>query len=245
MKTVSQVSKLAGISVRTLHYYDQIGLLSPETAKSGYRLYSDADLEKLWRILFYRELEFPLEQIRKILSHPSYNRDEALRGQRLLLVEKKRRLENLIASIDQTLKKGFEVKLLKTFDKISLEEHKKIYAREAREKYGKIYEQSEEKTSQYSEDRWNLNMKQAQSIFDGLAACMEQSPDSPEVQTLIGKWRAHITENYYECTPEILEGLGKLYLEDERFTRNINKTRPGLAEFLSRAIGVYCRKLRG
>lgn len=241
MKTVSETAKLAGISVRTLHYYDQIGLLCPKTTESGYRMYSDTDLDRLWQILFFRELDFPLTQIKTIMKHASYNRDEALREHRQLLTEKKKRLEQLITTIDTTLTKGFDVNMLKTFDSSAIDAHKEKYAQEAAEKYGDLYKQSVAKTSTYTDQDWQSHMNEAQQIFDGLAACMERDPGSAEAQALVGKWRAHITAHYYDCTVEILKGLGELYTADERFTRNIDKTKPGLAEFMKNAIEIYCK----
>jgi len=240
MKTISEAAKLAGISVRTLHYYDQIGLLCPKTTEAGYRLYSDIDLEKLWQILFFRELEFPLEQIKSIMANSSYNKYEALQSHRLLLSEKKKRLEQLITTIDDTIEKGFDVDMLKTFDMSGIAEHKEKYAREATEKYGEGYKQSETKTSQYSGEEWQNIMKEAQEIYDGLALCMKKGAASNEAQALVCKWREHITARYYDCTLEIFKGLGEMYVTDERFTKNIDKTKPGLAEFMNTAISIYC-----
>ena len=244
MKTVGETAKLAGISVRTLHYYDQIGLLCPKTAGAGYRMYSDADLEKLWQILFFRELEFPLEQIKAIMQSPSYDKKEALSSHRRLLTEKIKRLEELIAGIDTALEKGFEVRMVKTFDRGVLKEHREKYAREASEKYGEIYRQSEERASRYTQEEWDGAMAEAQKIFDGLAECMKKGPESREAQELIGLWRRHISEKYYECTPEIFKGLGELYISDERFTRNIDRTKPGLAAFMKQAIDIYCKSIK-
>jgi MerR family transcriptional regulator, multidrug-efflux activator len=240
--TIGQTAKLAGISVRTLHYYDQIGLLRPQTSESSYRVYSEADLEKLWQILFFRELDFPLEQIKAILADPSFDRKSVLQNHRRLLTEKKNRLERLIASIDQTLEKGFDTSMLKTFDKNGIEEHRKKYAAEAAAKYGEAYRESEKRTSGYTEKDWQANMQEAQEIFDALARCMDLGAGSPQAQELISKWRQHISEKYYDCTPEIFRGLGELYTMDTRFTENIDRTRPGLAAFLKQAIDIYCDK---
>ncbi|MDR3644941.1 MAG: MerR family transcriptional regulator [Clostridia bacterium] len=240
MKRIGEVAALAGISVRTLHYYDQIGLLSPRTSQAGYRLYSDDDLERLWQILFFSELAFPLEQIKAMMASPSYDRNEALKSHRLLLSEKKKRLEGLITTIDDILEKGFEAKMLKTFDMNSIEEHKKKYAGEAAEKYGDAYKQSQAKTARYSKEQWQQVMEEAQEIFDGLAECMDMGADCAQAQAMIGRWRAYISERYFDCKPEILKGLGQLYVSDERFTKNIDKTKPGLASFIKQAIDIYC-----
>lgn len=132
--TIGETAKAAGISVRTLHYYDSIGLLRPRVNNSGYRLYSEGDLEKLWQILFFKELDFPLEQIKRILEDPGYDREAALMSHRRILAEKKNRIAALIASIDRTLKKGFDVGMLKTFDASRIDEYRKQYAEEAAEK---------------------------------------------------------------------------------------------------------------
>lgn len=241
MRAVNQVAKLAGISVRTLHYYDDIGLLEPTaTTPAGYRQYSDNDLEKLWQIMFYKELDFPLEEIKRILGNPNYNKQDALKKHRQLLTQKKKRLEELIASIDKSIEKGFDVNMLKTFDMKDFEAHKKQYAEEAAQKYGDAYIKSNEKTSKYSKEQWEIIMKEAQSIYEELADNMDKDVDSPIVQELIEKWRKHINQNYYECTLEIFKGLGEMYVADVRFTKNIDKTKVGLAAFIKKAIDYYC-----
>jgi DNA-binding transcriptional MerR regulator len=244
MRTVGEAAELAGVSVRTLRYYDRLGLLRPQTTPAGYRLYGGADLEKLWQILFFRELGFPLRQIKKLLADPRFDRGEALVRQRALLHEKKEHLERLIASIDETLAKGFDVNMLKTFDMRGFERAKKEYAAEAAEKYGETWRESEKRTAGYTEKDWADAMAQAQEIYDALAAVMEKGAASDEAQALVGRWREYISARFYECTPEILRGLGEMYVGDERFTRSIDRTKPGLAAFLHDAIGIYCERVK-
>jgi DNA-binding transcriptional MerR regulator len=239
---IGRAAEIAGISVRTLRHYDQIGLLHPDVGAAGYRSYGDGEMETLWRILFFRELGFPLGQIKKMLHEPAAAQKEALRGQRGLLTEKKEHLEKILTDIDRILEKGFEVNMVKTFDVSALEEHKKQYAKEAAERYGETYRQAQERTAHYGQEDWQRVMEESQNIFDSLAGCMQRGPDAPETLYWVGKWQEYITRRFYSCTPEILRGLGELYVSDGRFTRNIDKTHPGLAAFLKQAIDAYCDK---
>ncbi len=247
--TVKKVADIVGVSVRTLQYYDKIGLLKPETiSSSGYRLYSDDNLLKLQEILFFKELGFELSQIKTIMTSPNYERKAALVSHRELLIEKKKRLEKIINSVEKTLdliQGGIIMdknEMFSAFDMEEIEKHKQKYAEETRQKYGnsQAYKESQEKTSKYTKDDWAKVMGKGGEIFQKIANYMDKPPSAPEVQSAIEEWRQHITESFYNCTPEIFRGLSAMYISDERFTENIDKTKPGLAKFLSSAMRIYC-----
>ncbi|MCG8482790.1 MAG: MerR family transcriptional regulator [Clostridia bacterium] len=237
--TVNEVAKLAGISVRTLHHYDKVGLLRPKRkANSNYRLYDENDLERLWQILFFKELDFPLSKIKEIMNNPKFDKEQALESHKKLLLEKRKRLDNIITSIDETIKKGFEMSMIKTFSNESYEQYKE----EAIEKYGDMAKASYDRVSQYSKTQWKAIEEEAKEIYSGLAENMNKGAEDEIVQQLIAQWRNHITKYYYDCTIEIFKGLGQLYVTDERFTKNIDKTKEGLASFMKEAMDYYCKK---
>lgn len=242
--TVHEVSKLTGISIRTLHYYDEIGLLKPsEYSEAGYRYYDHADLEKLQQILFFRELDFPLKQIKCIMQQPSFDKRDALQKQKELLTLKRDRLNRLIELVNQNLK-GENHMSFQEFDMCQIEAVQKEYAQEVKERYGNTdaYKESQEKTGNYKESDWKIINEEAEKIYQDFIAVMNQDPKSEEVKKVVAKWQAHITKYYYQCTDEILQSLGDMYVADERFAQNINKHKAGLAEFMSKAIKEYCKK---
>ncbi|XAM40320.1 HTH-type transcriptional activator mta [Terrisporobacter petrolearius] len=164
---ISEVAKLTGITVRTLHYYDEIGLLKPsEITESGYRLYSKDSLETLQQILFFRELDFPLNEIREIMTNPNYNKREALNKQKELLVKKRQRIDSLIGLINNTIE-GENNMSFKEFDMKDIEESKKKYAKEVKERWGNTgaYKECEEKTNNYSENQWGAINKESSEIL--------------------------------------------------------------------------------
>jgi MerR family transcriptional regulator, multidrug-efflux activator len=249
--TVSEVAQLAGVSVRTLHYYDEIGLLKPASVNpSGYRLYSDADLEKLQQILFFKEIGFELSVVKEILDHPDFDRKQALEAHRQLLVEKMERLQRIVNTVDKTLEalKGGQTmaagKMFDGFDMRDIEAHMNQYADEARERYGKERVDAViQRTSQYSAERWAGIIQKWDEIFRKVAALMDKGPKALEVQQAVHEIRQLITDNFYNCTLDIFRGLGNLYVDDERFTANIDRHGKGLAEFLKQAIHVYCDEM--
>ena len=172
-------------------------------------------------ILFYRELDFPLKEIRMIVSSPDYDKKNALKEQKQLLTLKKERLERLIAALDGVMKG--EIVNMNVFDNSEFEAKRKEYAKEAKERWGDTaaYKQSAEKTADYSADKW----KQVSSAMDERIAaftdCQRRgaAPDSKEAQALAKQWQEFITENYYTCTKEILASLGEMYIADERFRK--------------------------
>lgn len=248
---IKEAASLAGVSVRTLHYYDEIKLLKPSSvSSSGYRLYTDKDLENLQQILFFRELGFNLQEIKEILGSTSFDKKEALVSHRKLLCEKKRRLEKIIETVDKTLKmieggsKMEKKEMFNAFDMAQIEEYKKKYAKEVREKYGnKVVDECENRVFKYTEKEWSEIAARSGEIFNSIAANMDKGPSANEVQKSVGELRQYFTDNFYNCTPEIFRGLGDLYVYDQRFTENIDKYKEGLAKFLREAMHIYCDNL--
>ena len=238
---IKEFAEFTGVSVRTLHYYDELGLLTPAFVdrSTGYRFYDEKSLFRMQEILFYRELDFSLKSIKELLSSPNYDKNKALNEQKQLLTLKKERLERLISAIDGAVK-GENV--MKAFDNSEFEKYKA----EAKEKWGKTdaYKEHEEKTGNYSMQKWNDVTAGIDHIMREFALCMgeDECPDSTEAQNLVKTLQNYITENYYLCTKEILAGLGQMYVADERFRDNINKHADGTAAFISKAIAVYCSK---
>ena len=242
--SVSKTAKLSGVSVRTLHYYDEIGLLKPiETTECGYRYYDRKSLETLQLILFYKELEFPLKDIVKIINLPHYDRKQALKKQKELLLLKEKRLKGLIKLVDDTLK-GDDNMSFKQFDLSEIENAKKKYAKEAETLYGdtKEYKESMKKAEAYTdEDMEKINIEMS-LIMKEFYNNRNLKADSEKVQKLVEKWQNHITKYYYKCTKEILKSLGMMYVNDERFKENIDRNGEGTAEFMAEAINIYCTK---
>ena len=239
---IKEFAALTGVSVRTLHYYDEIGLLKPAFVdkQNGYRDYNEKSLERMVEILFYRELEFPLKTIAKILSSPDYDKSKAIRKQKELLTLKKERLERLILALDQA-EKGETP--MNTFNNNEYETARNRYAEEAKQRWGNTdaYKESEQKTAGYSSSKWNDVNEGLNAVFAEFATIQNRElPESEAAQTIVKKLQTYITENFYNCTPEILKGLGQMYVADERFKANIDKNGKGTAEFVSEAIEIYC-----
>lgn len=241
---IREFAKLTGVSVRTLHFYDEIGLLKPYSVdeQNGYRYYDEYSLTRMQEILFYRELDFQLKEIRMILSAPDYDKQNALKEQKQLLTLKKERLERLISALDGAMKG--EIVNMNVFDNSDFEAKREEYAKEAKEKWGNTaaYKESAEKTADYSADKW----KQVNSAMDEriaeFADCKRKgfAPDSKEAKALAKKWQDFITENYYTCTKEILAYLAEMYVADERFKKSIDCYGDGTAQFMSDTIKAYC-----
>lgn len=244
MKTVKEVSKLTGISVRTLHYYDEIGLLKPTRINSaGYRFYDGEALSRLQQILFFRDLDFPLKEIRDILNNPSFDPRAALENHRRLLFMKRSRINELIRLVDRTLK-GESKLSFEEFDESNIEKAQRQYAEEAKSRWGNTdaYRENAEKTSAYRPQDWKRIQVEAEQLYRKFAENMKKGPENPAVQELVKDWQAMITKNFYQCTDSILAGLGEMYANDPRFQKNINQYGEGLAEFMSNAIRAYCGK---
>lgn len=242
MMTVHEVSELAGVSIRTLHHYDRIGLLHPtEVTKAGYRLYDDTALERLQCILLFRELEFPLKEIKGILDSPSFDRNRALEQQITLLEMKKEHLENLIGLAREIKTIGVSKLDFKAFGTQEMEE----YARQARESWGQT-----EAYQEYEQKFAGRSLEQEQQLGIGLMSIIaefgrmkESAPTDEAAQAQVEKLQKYISEHYYACSDEILSSLGQMYVGDGRFKKNIdNAGGDGTAEFTHRAIEAYCKK---
>lgn len=237
---IKEFAEFTGVSIRTLRYYDEIGLLKPDCVDSqtGYRIYGQKALLRMQEILFYRELDFSLKSIGEILSSPGYEKERALAEQKELLIMKKERLEKLISAIDGAMKGK---NIMSAFDNSKFENYKK----EVKERWGNTaaYKEYEEKAKNYSKEKQSSVSAEIDSIFAEFAVCMRSgaTPDSAQAQNLVKTLQSHITENYYRCTNEILFGLGQMYVADERFKKNIDKHADSTAEFVKEAITVYCK----
>ena len=239
--TIGDFAEYTGVSVRTLHYYDEIGLLKPAEVDgtTGYRYYDESSVLRMQEILFYRELDFPLRSIREILSSPAYDKKTALKNQQTLLILKKERLERLIAAIDGAVK-GENV--MTAFDNSEFEKTRA----EVKAKWGHTdaYKQFEKKAGGCSGQEWNDAAEGIDRIMAAFAACMKSGApaDSPEADALVRRLQTYITEHFYDCTDPILAGLGQMYVEDDRFRENIDRYGAGTAAYIRAAIGAYLGK---
>lgn len=241
MKTVQQVSKLTGVSVRTLHHYDQIGLLKPtKITEAGYRLYDDEALRKLQTILFFRELEFPLKQIGEFLNDPAFDAQKVLSDQIRLLELRMEQLEKLISHARQIQKTGVIPMDFSAFDKSKQE----TYAAEAKKRWGKTdaYKEFEQKTAGQTQEQQNAAGDGLMAVFARMGTIRTADPAAPEAQALVKELQDYITAHYYTCTKQILRGLGMMYIAGDDMTANIDKAGgEGTAQFAHDAIEVYCR----
>lgn len=236
--TVKQVSQLTGLTVRTLHHYDQIGLLKPAfVAENGYRYYNQENLARLQEILLFRELDFPLKDIQQLLDVKEVNCQQVLRDHVALLELKRERLDRIISHARLLIEKG-GVMDFHAFDSSQLE----AYKAEARDRWGQspAYAEFEEG---YDASKDRVFAREMQSIFEAFGKMQSLEASHPDVQVQVATLQAYITENFYTCTKEILQGLGLMYVEDERFSANIDRAGgPGTAAFVSQAIAVYCQE---
>ena len=241
MMIVNEVSKLTGVSIRTLQYYDTIGLLKPSSyTESGYRLYDDTALERLQQILLFKELEFSLKEIKEIIDAPNFNREKALEQQIELLTLKKEHLENLIDFARGIKMIGVKKMDFTAFDTKKIDE----YAKRAKEQWGDTSEfrEYEEKSKNMTDAQQKDMMNRFVLIFAEFGKLKEQDAASEEVQLQVKKLQDFISEHYYNCSKQILSVLGKMYAGGGEFTENIDRYGgEGTAEFTARAIDIYCR----
>jgi len=246
MYTVKQLSGLAGVTVRTLHYYDEIGLLVPSSVSvNGYRHYTDEALLKLQQILFFRELDFSLTEIKTIMQQPEFDLLAALHQHRQALHDRMKRLRTLIQTVDSTifhLTGEVEMNKKQLFAGFSAEEEQR-YADEARQLYDeKTVNESYQLWNSYSAAKKDQIKAEGLAIYTDLADLIARAPADHDVQQVIARWHQHI-RYFYEPTVEILRGLGQLYVENPDFTRSIGAVHPDLPEFMRQAITVYCDNL--
>ena len=242
MMTVNEVSKLTGVSIRTLQYYDTIGLLKASSyTESGYRLYDDTALERLQQILLFKELAFSLKEIKEIIDAPNFDREKALEQQIELLTLKKEHLENLIDFARGIKQIGVKKMDFTVFDTKKIDE----YARRAKEQWGETseYQEYEEKSKNRTDAQQKDVMNRFMLIFAEFGKLKEQDAASDMVQLQVKKLQGFISEHYYHCSKEILSGLGKMYAGGGEFTENIDHYGgEGTAEFADKAIQAYCGK---
>lgn len=243
MKTVKEVSILTGASIRALRHYDSIGLLRPtNVTEAGYRLYDEAAVEKLRLILVYRELGFSLDEIRTLLDVPDHDRNEILQHQIGLMEEKVRKLQNRI-----TFAKGMELLGVKHM-KLSDFDPKKVddYTSQAKALYGKTraYKEYQEKAQGRSTEQEQELGSSLMDLFTRLGQMRPCQPDSPEALAWAKALQAFLTQNYYTCTPQILQGLGQMYAGGGSMTENIDKAGgAGTGAFAKEVIDAYVNKL--
>ena len=240
---VSEVARAAHVTVRTLHHYDEIGLLVPsERSSRGYRLYTEADLQRLHQILLMRELGFQLEAIPHLLDAPLAERQAALRAQRALLESEVRKTEATIRAVDaalEALEKGGIMDKDKLFEGFENFDNTK-YEAEARERWGdtKAFKESMRRTKSYTKQDWDRIKNEAADVVIGFTRLLQagESPESAAAMNLAEAHRAHISRWFYECSYEIHTGLADMYVADPRFTEYYDKHAAGLAAFVKAAI---------
>ena len=239
---VGRVAALSGVTIRTLHHYDEIGLLSPGgRSEAGYRVYEGTDLERLQRILFYRELGFTLKEISTIIDDPSTDSMGHLRRQRGLLVARIERLSAMVDAIDFEMEANtMDIKLtpeerLEVFGDFRPEDH----AEEAEKRWGgdEAHRESNRRVSRYTKKDWLRLKAEAEEVQNRLAAAFEAglAPDSEEAMAAAEAHRQHISRWFYECTYEVHRGLTDMYVSDERFRSNYDTQTPGLAAYIQGA----------
>lgn len=244
--TVGEVAKLASVSVRTLHHYDEVGLLRPsERTAAGYRLYTADDLALLQQVLFFKELGFGLEDIRRIISDPSFDRAEALLLQRRMLADKAAQLAGMIVAVDAALGSMERGTVMDEKDMFEVfgEFDPKQYEAEAEQRWGDTdaYKESARRTKHCTKDDWKRVMAEQAAVTAAYVAAMEAgcSPDSQEAFAAVEKHVTSINDNFYTIPGEMFGNLAELWVTDQRFTKNIDKAKPGLAQFQHDAVKAW------
>ena len=244
MYTVKQLSDLAGVSVRTLHYYDEIGLLAPSSvSENGYRFYDEGAALRLQQILFYRELGVGLLQIREILDNPAFDLLAALQAHRGELEKRVARLQALMQTVDSTimhLTGAVQVSDSRLFEAFS-EAKQAEYEQQAAELWGEASVQaSAQRWKSYPPERKQAILVEGSTIYADLAAAMQHglAPDAPEVEAIMARWHNHL-RYFYEPTPDILRGLGQLYNEHPDFIATFRQFHPNLPAYLQQAVAHY------
>lgn len=245
--TVKKLAELAGVTNRTLHYYDQIGLLQPAAlGENGYRYYDEQAMLRLQQILFFREMSFSLDEIKSILDQPDFDLVHALQVHRKALLKQIDRLKTLVETVDNTIahieggRKMDEKDFYAGFD----EAQQEAYAREAEQRWGETAASSQKRWNAYSREEKDRILGQMHAISTGIAENMDKGFDSPEVQDWIDRWYQHINQYFYDCSLEVFEALGQMYTEDPRFRETYEKQRPGMAAFMAQAMSHYCQVRR-
>jgi len=243
MKTVTQIAKQTGVSVRTLHHYDAIGLLRPtQVTEAGYRLYDEEALERLYLVLLFRELGFPLKKIKGILDAPDFDRNRVLEAQVALLEARKTHLQNLIGLARGIQMIGVKFLNFEGFDVKKIDE----YSAQAKTLWGKTdaYREFEEKSKGRTKEQDKALGGQVMDMFVRLGKLRDQAPDSQAVQDWVRQLQGFFTEHFYTCTPQILMQLGEMYAGGGSMTENIDAAGgKGTGEFAWKAIEIYCKNV--
>ena len=241
--TVGELARLAGITVRTLHHYDEIGLVSPmERTTAGYRTYGRAEVERLQEVLFFKQLGFGLDEIGRLIAETGIGREDQLIRQRELLYERLGRLNEIVTAVDRAIAAERTGVMLKPEEMLEVfgDFDPAAYRDEAEERWGHTpeYAESTRRVASYTKRDWLEIQQEADAINQGLIDLMaaDVPPESEQATALAEQHREHITKWFYECTPEIHAGLGRMYVSDPRFKKSIDEAGEGLAEFMSAAI---------
>jgi DNA-binding transcriptional MerR regulator len=243
--TIKKLAEFAGVSVRTLHYYDEIGLLKPEYRRSnGYRYYGDKAIARLQQIMFFRELGFGLEEIKKIMSRPDFNMVEALEGHRALLTKQAERLSELLKTVDLTIKKmkGEAEMTIKEYYQGFSDEQIEKYRQEVKERWGEdALKDSEARVMKMGKEKFAAIQAEGGVIFRTIADNMAKGYDSPFIQKQVALWHQWL-ENFSHYSDEAVLGLGRAYSQDKRFAKFFRKINKNLPEFLTKAIEYWCEE---
>jgi MerR family transcriptional regulator, thiopeptide resistance regulator len=241
--TIKKLADLAGVSVRTLHYYDEVGLLKPQSrSESGYRYYGEEATVRLQQIMFFRELGFGLDEIGKMISSPDFDVLEALQSHRSLLTKRAERINELLTTVDKTIQKlKGELKMnIKEYYQGFSDEKIEKYRNEVRQRWGeKALQESEEKVGKMGKEKFAAVQTEGGKIFQSISDNMSRGYDSNFVQTQVARWRQWL-ENFYHYSDEAVLGLGRVYSQDPEFAEFFRKIHKDLPEFLTKAIEYYC-----
>jgi len=245
MFTVKQLSKLAGVTPRTLHHYDSIGLLKPSrVGENGYRYYGEESLLRLQQILFYRELDLRLEEIRRIMGRHDFDLLPALESHKVELAKRIERLERLVRTVDSTIAhvKGQKQMSKRQYFEAFSEEQQAEYEKEVEQKYGTAsVKESQRKWKSYTAADKQRIGEEGNAITEALLQSMPKGPTSPEAQAAMERWRQYIGY-FWVPNDEQFAGLIDLYNDDPRFKANFDKVDPGLAAFMKEAVVIYMEK---
>jgi MerR family transcriptional regulator, thiopeptide resistance regulator len=250
--TVGELARLAGVTVRTLHHYDRIGLVRPsERTSAGYRSYDVRDLDRLQQVLFYRELGFPLDEVATLLDDPDADPAAHLRRQHRLLRERLERTRAMVAAVEKEMEArqmGISLTPEERFEVFG-DGFSEEYQAEAEERWGdtEAWAQSQRRTSAYTKDDWVRIKAEGEDVERRLAAAMADGvpADSAAAMDLAEEHRQQISRNFYDCSPEMHAGLGRMYVEDERFTAHYEQIAPGLAQYVSAAVQANAARRSG
>lgn len=242
--TVGEIARLAGVSVGTLHHYDEVGLLHPgDRSPAGYRLYRGADVDRLQAVLAYRELGFDLERIRVLLDDPDVDAMEHMRRQHALLLARLTRIRRIVAAIETAMEETTmgttrltPAEKLEVFGDFDPDEH----AAEAEQRWGgeDAYAESARRTRSYTKEQWRQATAELRAGTERLAEVMRSgaAPTSTAAMDAAEAARVHITRWYYDCSPQMHRDLGDMSVTDARFSAHYEDVEPGLAQFVRDAI---------